>query len=133
MLDDIEVITTTVKVLWSRSTSSIGATAVNSLINDVFIEEKVRPAGSASGNPTYKHDKYTLKYTLVKDLGLIFVVSLHECTVGSPVANGSAGSIPITVTSDLGGQAPRRCPDDIRNGLQRPAGQTERNRDQVCV
>ena len=75
MLDAFEVFTTSGVVLWSRTTSSIGATAVNNLINDVFIEEKVRPTASNSSNPTYKYDKYTLKYTLVKDLGLIFVVS----------------------------------------------------------
>ena len=75
MLDAFEIFTTSGVVLWSRSTSSIGATAVNSLINDVFIEERVRPTSHASSNPTYKYDKYTLKYTLVKDLGLIFVVS----------------------------------------------------------
>lgn len=46
---------------------------MNSLINDVFIEEKVRPSQAGSSNPTYKYEKYTLKYTLVKDLGLIFV------------------------------------------------------------
>ncbi|ETN40775.1 uncharacterized protein HMPREF1541_05055 [Cyphellophora europaea CBS 101466] len=73
MLDAFEVLTTSGVVLWSRSTSGIGATAVNSLINDVLIEEKVRPNTNAAGNPTYKYDKYTLKYTLVKDLGLIFV------------------------------------------------------------
>lgn len=74
MLDAFEILTTSGVVLWSRSISNIGASAVNSLINDVFIEEKVRPTSQTSSNPTYKHDKYTLKYTLVKDLGLIFVV-----------------------------------------------------------
>lgn len=74
MLDAFEIFTTSGVVLWSRSTSKIGASAVNSLINDVFIEEKVRPTATASTNPTYKYDRYTLKYTLVKDLGLIFVV-----------------------------------------------------------
>ena len=73
MLDAFEVLTTSGVVLWSRSSTNIGATAVNSLISDVFIEEKVRPSASNSGKPTYKHDKYTLKYTLIKDLGLIFV------------------------------------------------------------
>ncbi|KAJ9612289.1 hypothetical protein H2200_003886 [Cladophialophora chaetospira] len=73
MLDAFEILTTSGVVLWSRATSKIGATAVNSLINDVFIEEKVRPTTTTSGKPTYKHEKYTLKYTLVKDLGLIFV------------------------------------------------------------
>ncbi|KIX98054.1 uncharacterized protein Z520_06133 [Fonsecaea multimorphosa CBS 102226] len=73
MLDAFEILTTSGVVLWSRSSSKIGAAAVNSLINDVFIEEKVRPTATSSNNPTYRHDKYTLKYTLVKDLGLIFV------------------------------------------------------------
>lgn len=72
MLDAFEILTTSGVVLWSRSSSPVGASAVNSLINDVFIEEKVRPTAHSS-NPTYRHDKYTLKYTLVKDLGLIFV------------------------------------------------------------
>lgn len=73
MLDAFEILTTSGVVLWSRTTSTIAATVVNSLINDVFIEEKVRPILTNSTNPTYKHEKYTLKYTLVKDLGLIFV------------------------------------------------------------
>jgi signal recognition particle receptor subunit alpha len=73
MLDAFEILTTSGVVLWSRSITNIGASAVNSLINDVFIEEKVRPSVTNSSNPTYKYDKYTLKYTLVKDLGLIFV------------------------------------------------------------
>jgi signal recognition particle receptor subunit alpha len=73
MLDAFEILTTSGVVLWSRSSTKIGATAVNNLINDVFIEEKVRTAASSTGKPTYKHDKYTLKYTLIKDLGLIFV------------------------------------------------------------
>lgn len=75
MLDAFEIFTTSGVVLWSRSSSNIGPTIVNSLINDVFIEERVRPTSQANSNPTYKHDKYTLKYTFVKDLGLIFVVS----------------------------------------------------------
>lgn len=73
MLDAFEILTTSGVVLWSRTTTSIAAHAVNGLINDVFIEEKVRPVLTNSTNPTYKHEKYTLKYTLVKDLGLIFV------------------------------------------------------------
>ncbi len=80
MLDAFEILTTSGIVLWSRSNIDISSNVVNSLINDVFIEEKVRPIKSqdnetsGGGNPAYRHDKYTLKWTLVKDLGLIFVV-----------------------------------------------------------
>jgi signal recognition particle receptor subunit alpha len=80
MLDAFEILTTSGIVLWSRSNVDVSSTVVNSLINDVFIEEKVRPINpqgeetSGRGNPSYRHDKYTLKWTLVKDLGLIFVV-----------------------------------------------------------
>lgn len=80
MLDCFEIVTTSGVVLWSRSYAPVGSHVINSLINDVFIEEKVVAAGtvaddaSASRNPAYKHEKYTLRFTTAKDLGLIFVV-----------------------------------------------------------
>jgi hypothetical protein len=75
MLDAFEVITTSGVVLWSRQGSSSGAgQAVNSLINDIFIAGPFRPSKDAASNAAYKHDKYTLKYALVQDLGLMFVV-----------------------------------------------------------
>ena len=80
MLDSFEIITTSGVVLWSRANALVGANIVNSLINDVFIEEKVRPTSSqpedtpTARKPIYKFEKYTLKWTLAKDLGLIFVV-----------------------------------------------------------
>ena len=82
MLDCFEIISTSGVVLWSRSYESIGSGIINGLIKDVFIEEKVHPGASvaddasAARNPPYKKEKYTLKWTTVKDLGLIFVVSL---------------------------------------------------------
>ena len=80
MLDSFEILTTSGVVLWSRSYESIGPGLINGLIKDVFIEEKVLPGAgiaddaSAAQNPPYKKEKYTLKWTSVKDLGLIFVV-----------------------------------------------------------
>ena len=89
MLDCFEILTTSGVVLWSRSNAPIGSNVVNSLINDVFIEEKVRPTvpenadGSSHSKPSYRYEKYTLKWTLVKDLGLIFVVSKSHHRTGS--------------------------------------------------
>ncbi|KAI9880971.1 MAG: hypothetical protein M1830_009465 [Pleopsidium flavum] len=79
MLDSFEILTTSGVVLWSRSYAPVAASIVNALINDVFIEEKVLPDASvaddtsAARNPAYKREQYTLKWTTVKDLGLIFV------------------------------------------------------------
>ena len=82
MLDCFEIITTSGVVLWSRSNAPVGAGVVNSLINDVFIEEKVPPApltaDGISRKPAYKYEKYTLKWVLNKELGLIFVVRFCE-------------------------------------------------------
>lgn len=84
MLDCFEIVTTSGVVLWSKSYAPVGANIINSLINDVFIEEKVLPAAvstgdtSAARNPAYKKEKYTLKWTTAKDLGLIFVVRPHR-------------------------------------------------------
>lgn len=81
MLDTFEILTTSGIVLWSRSNAEISSNLINNFINDVFIEEKLPPFSSqgneTSGHPygPYKFEKYTLKWTMVKDLGLIFVVS----------------------------------------------------------
>ena len=80
MLDSFEILTTSGVVLWSRSYAPVSAGIINGLIREVFIEEKVLPGAniaddaSAARNPPYKKDQYTLKWTTVKDLGLIFVV-----------------------------------------------------------
>ena len=87
MLDSFEILTTSGVVLWSRSYEPIGPGIINGLIKDVFIEEKVLPSGgitddaSAAQQPPYKKEKYTLKWTSVKDLGLIFVVCCPARTV----------------------------------------------------
>ena len=81
MLDTFEILTTSGVVLWSKSYVQVSNSIINGFIKDVFIEEKVLPGAnvaddaSAAGNPAYKREKYTLKWTSVKDLGLIFVVS----------------------------------------------------------
>lgn len=81
MLDAFEILTTSGVVLWSRSYTSISPAIINGLITDVFIEERALPGSaisddtSAAQNPPYKHDQHTVKWTTVKELGLIFVVS----------------------------------------------------------
>lgn len=76
MLDTFEVLTTSGVVLWSRTYVPVGANVINSLIRDVFIEERIQPQSEDAGSkPTYKKEGYTLKWTAAKDLGLIFVVS----------------------------------------------------------
>lgn len=85
MLDAFEILTTSGVVLWSKQYVPVNSSVINSLINDVFIEERI-PAGARAGagagagdnqasrNPPYKKDKYTLKWSTAKDVGLIFVV-----------------------------------------------------------
>lgn len=76
MLDAFEIFTTSGVVLWSRSYAPVGAHVVNGLINDVFIEEKVRPQSHTVEGvlPVYKKEKYNLKWKKVEELGLVFVV-----------------------------------------------------------
>jgi signal recognition particle receptor subunit alpha len=81
MLDTFEIVTTSGVVLWSRSYAPVNPSIIDSFIADTFIEEKsgniaTFSAQSASTNPPYKSDQHTLKWTLVKELGVIFVVSL---------------------------------------------------------
>ncbi|EMD68988.1 hypothetical protein COCSADRAFT_77360 [Bipolaris sorokiniana ND90Pr] len=74
MLDTFEILTTSGVVLWSRTYVPVGTNVINSLIRDVFIEERIQPqADDAGSKPAYKKDGYTLKWTAAKDVGLIFV------------------------------------------------------------
>ncbi|PSK34491.1 Signal recognition particle receptor subunit alpha [Elsinoe australis] len=78
MLDSFEILTTSGVVLWSKSYVPVSSNIINSLINDVFIEERLPSKshssdGPSSRNPPYKKEKYTLKFTTAKDIGLIFV------------------------------------------------------------
>lgn len=75
MLNAFEIVTTSGIVLWRRHDSPPPENIVNSLINDVFIEERQKPAANENAtNPPYTKDKYRLRYTTAKDVGLIFVV-----------------------------------------------------------
>ncbi len=80
MLDSFEILTTSGVVLWSKTYVPVSANVINSLITNVFIEERVVPGASvaddisAARNPPYRKDQYTFKWTTAKDLGLIFVV-----------------------------------------------------------
>lgn len=81
MLDTFEIITTSGVVLWSRNYAPLNSSIVNNFIADTFIEEKIkapasRDSQSAATNPAYKSDQHTLKWTVVKELGIIFVVRL---------------------------------------------------------
>ena len=87
MLDTFEILTTSGVVLWSKSYAPISPAVINSLITNVFIEERSLPGGgcgeeaSSVKNPTYKYEQHTLKWTISKELGVIFVVSTI-CTLG---------------------------------------------------
>ncbi|KAL2210187.1 SRP54-domain-containing protein [Sarocladium strictum] len=78
MLDTFEVITTSGVVLWSRTYAPINPSLINNFIADTFIEEKsgstaFKEDQSAATNTPYRSEQHTLKWTLVKELGVIFV------------------------------------------------------------
>jgi signal recognition particle receptor subunit alpha len=84
MLDTFEIVTTSGVVLWSKSYAPVNPSIINNFIADTFIEEKSGSIAtfnerSASSNPPYKSDQHTLKWTLVKELGVIFVVRGPTC------------------------------------------------------
>ncbi|KAL9591318.1 MAG: hypothetical protein Q9179_007845, partial [Wetmoreana sp. 5 TL-2023] len=82
MLDGFEILTTSGVVLWSKSYAPVSSGLINGFIRDVFIEEKLLPGGTAVDNisatqhPSYKKEKYTLRWANVKELGLLFVVRM---------------------------------------------------------
>ncbi|KXJ94067.1 signal recognition particle, alpha subunit, N-terminal-domain-containing protein [Microdochium bolleyi] len=78
MLDSFEVVTTSGVSLWSRSYAKVDPSIINSFIADIFIEEKIHAPGTketlpAASNPAYRADQHTIKWTFVKELGIIFI------------------------------------------------------------
>ncbi|ROW13901.1 hypothetical protein VPNG_03619 [Cytospora leucostoma] len=78
MLDTFEIVTTTGVVVWSRKWAPVKPSVIDSFITNVFIEEKgasnfVKANNSAATNPPYKTEQHTLRWTMVKELGIIFV------------------------------------------------------------
>ena len=110
MLDSFEILTTSGVVLWSKSYVPVSNSIVNGFIKDVFIEEKVLPGtnvaddATAVKNPAYRKERYTLKWTSVKDLGLIFVVGASRYSIfraHSLIRMYVLGRVPVTVASFL--------------------------------
>jgi hypothetical protein len=93
MLDTFEILTTSGVVLWSKTYATVNPSVINSFIVDVFIEEKggsagTKDGGSAASNPPYKTDQHTLKWTFVKELGIIFVVGApFQCRLATASSN----------------------------------------------
>ncbi|KAI6853739.1 P-loop containing nucleoside triphosphate hydrolase protein, partial [Hortaea werneckii] len=75
MLDAFEILTTSGIVLWRRHyTPDFSPHVINNLVSDVLIEEKRDLKGSQEGEAkSYRKDRYTLKWTTAKDVGLCFV------------------------------------------------------------
>lgn len=78
MLDAFEILTTSGIVLWRRHyTPDFSPHVINNLVSDVLIEEKRDLKGSHDGEAkSYRKDRYTLKWTSAKDVGLCFVVGV---------------------------------------------------------
>jgi hypothetical protein len=132
MLDSFEILSTSGVVLWSKSYVPVSASIVNGFIKDVFIEEKVLPGASvaddatAAKNPAYKREKYTLKWTSVKDLGLIFVVGVVAGPFEQNFANRTiiVGSVPIATASLMDRQSVGQHQSHIRGSIPRSAQET---------
>jgi signal recognition particle receptor subunit alpha len=78
MLDTFEIVTTAGVVIWSRKWAPVKPSVINNFITDVFVEEKgasnfVKTSNSAATNAPYKTEQHTLRWTMVKELGIIFV------------------------------------------------------------
>ncbi|KAK5128992.1 hypothetical protein LTR85_000325 [Meristemomyces frigidus] len=73
MLDAFEILTTSGIVLWRRSYAPVPSSIVNSLVGDVFIEDRRPTDAQGQQQTSYRKDKYTLKWTSAKDVGVVFV------------------------------------------------------------
>jgi len=80
MLDAFEILSTSGIVLWRRHYSPVSPNIINSLVGDVFIEERQGKVGGKGGvegeSRSYRKDRYTLKWTVAREVGVVFVVGM---------------------------------------------------------
>lgn len=67
MLDFVSIATKGGLVLWSKAYGPIQSSPINSLIQDVLIEER-------ASTQIYYKDNYALKWTFINELDLVFIV-----------------------------------------------------------
>lgn len=107
MLDSFEILTTSGIVLWRKQYTPVSSNVINSLINDVFIEERGQKNADSSSNAPYKKDKYTLRWSSAKDLGVMFVVgksrAISAWELGRKMLTQDIGRLPESITPELGG------------------------------
>ncbi|KAK4569602.1 hypothetical protein LTR86_003365 [Recurvomyces mirabilis] len=72
MLDAFEILTTSGIVLWRKHYASLSPNIIDSLVRDVFIEDKSK-LYTQGDIPSYKKDRYTLRWESAKDVGVVFV------------------------------------------------------------
>lgn len=105
MLDAFEILTTSGIVLWRKEYTPVSSNVINSLINDVFIEERGQKNVDGGSNAPYKKDKYTLRWMSAKDVGVIFVVGksavLRDWSWDRN-ADTTIGCLPELATLELG-------------------------------
>jgi len=70
MIDLFSIFTTGGIVLWNKSLDAVSQAIPNALVSDIFIENKVNES------ILYRKENYIIKYSVVNELGLIFVVCL---------------------------------------------------------
>jgi len=71
MLDFFSIATKGGLVLWSKAYSSAQSSPINSLIQEVLIEER-------SSTQIFYKDNYAIKWTFLNELDLIFIVITPE-------------------------------------------------------
>lgn len=69
MIDLFTIFNTGGIVLWQKSFKPTSDRVTNSLISDIFIENRTNE------ETIYHKENYTVRYSVVNELGLIFVVS----------------------------------------------------------
>lgn len=134
------MVTTSGIVLWRRHYAPVAPALLNAWLADVLIEEKAPTAAAAN---TARRDRYTLKWTTAKELGLVFVVGMPPLINAPPGASGftqgicayhrMAGRLPKPRLAIVGRPAARCRQGTVRTGVwRRSAAAPSRHGYRLC-
>ncbi|KAK9328957.1 SRP54-type protein [Lipomyces starkeyi] len=108
MIDYFTVFTTGGIVLWQKCNQPVSAAIVDSLVSDIFIEDRTRSGEQSS----LTKDRYTVKWTTANDFGII-IVAVYQSLLQISFIDELLASVKKLFTTLYGDELTNKDPEKL--------------------
>ncbi|KAK9428390.1 SRP54-type protein [Lipomyces doorenjongii] len=108
MIDYFTVFTTGGIVLWQKCNQPVSAAIVDSLVSDIFIEDRTRSGEQSS----LTRDRYTVKWTTANDFGII-IVAVYQSLLQISFIDELLASVKKLFTTLYGDELKNKDPEKL--------------------